>query len=77
MRCLTLCIFPHYISLIFLCRICAVKGGIKKGEPLLSWGLPFGYALRDIEPGIIFILLLFYFKIIISTNTICATILLY
>lgn len=33
-------------------RICAVKGGIKKGEPLLSWGLPFGYALRDIQPGI-------------------------
>eukprot|EP00026_Physarum_polycephalum_P001799 Phypoly_transcript_01802.p1 GENE.Phypoly_transcript_01802~~Phypoly_transcript_01802.p1 ORF type:complete len:875 (+),score=145.79 Phypoly_transcript_01802:33-2657(+) len=32
-------------------RICAVKGGIKKGEPLLSWGLPFGYALRDIQPG--------------------------
>ncbi len=24
---------------------------IRKGEPLLSWGLPFGLALRDIEPG--------------------------
>jgi altronate dehydratase len=24
---------------------------IGKGEPLLSWGLPFGLALRDIEPG--------------------------
>ncbi len=35
-------------------RICAVKEGIKKGEPLLSWGLPFGIALRDILPGIIF-----------------------
>jgi altronate dehydratase len=28
-----------------------VKGGIKRGEPLLSWGLPFGYATRDILPG--------------------------
>ncbi|MGZ8900187.1 MAG: UxaA family hydrolase, partial [Limisphaerales bacterium] len=24
---------------------------IRKGEQLLSWGLPFGVALRDIEPG--------------------------
>jgi altronate dehydratase len=24
---------------------------IRKGDPLLSWGLPFGLALRDIEPG--------------------------
>ena len=24
---------------------------ITKGEPILSWGLPFGVALRDIEPG--------------------------
>jgi len=24
---------------------------IRKGEPLLSWGLPFGLALRDLEPG--------------------------
>jgi altronate dehydratase len=24
---------------------------IRKGEPLLSWGLPFGLATRDIEPG--------------------------
>lgn len=32
-------------------RFCAAKGGIKKGEPLLSWGLPFGYATRDIQPG--------------------------
>lgn len=24
---------------------------IRKGEPLLSWGLPFGRALREIEPG--------------------------
>lgn len=24
---------------------------IAKGAPLLSWGLPFGYALRDIKPG--------------------------
>src|SRR5688572_11513661 len=24
---------------------------IRKGEPLLSWGLPFGLALRDIEAG--------------------------
>ncbi|HEV8541633.1 MAG TPA: UxaA family hydrolase [Verrucomicrobiae bacterium] len=24
---------------------------INKGQPLLSWGLPFGIALRDIEPG--------------------------
>ena len=24
---------------------------IAAGEPLLSWGLPFGHALRDIEPG--------------------------
>jgi altronate dehydratase len=24
---------------------------IRKGEPLLSWGLPFGLAVRDIEPG--------------------------
>lgn len=32
-------------------RICAVKEGIKKGEFLLSWGLPFGIALRDISLG--------------------------
>ncbi len=25
--------------------------GIAKGQPLLSWGLPFGYATRDIRPG--------------------------
>jgi hypothetical protein len=37
-------------------RICGVKGGIKKGEPLLSWGLPFGYAIRDIQPGIFLII---------------------
>src|SRR5688572_22345473 len=24
---------------------------IRKGEPIFSWGLPFGLALRDIEPG--------------------------
>lgn len=24
---------------------------IRRGEPLLSWGLPFGIALRDIQPG--------------------------
>src|SRR4051812_20571084 len=24
---------------------------IEKGKPLLSWGLPFGLALRPIEPG--------------------------
>lgn len=24
---------------------------ILKGEPLLSWDLPFGYALRNIAPG--------------------------
>ncbi len=24
---------------------------VRKGEPLLSWGLPFGLATRDIEPG--------------------------
>ena len=24
---------------------------IPRGEPLLSWGLPFGFATRDIEPG--------------------------
>src|SRR5262245_9247273 len=24
---------------------------IRKGDPLLSWGLPFGLATRDIEPG--------------------------
>jgi altronate dehydratase len=24
---------------------------IRKGDPLLSWGLPFGLAIRDIEPG--------------------------
>ncbi|HTG44165.1 MAG TPA: altronate hydrolase, partial [Verrucomicrobiae bacterium] len=24
---------------------------IRKGEPLLSWGLPFGLATRDLEPG--------------------------
>ncbi len=24
---------------------------IRQGSPLLSWGLPFGYALRDIQPG--------------------------
>ena len=33
-------------------RLCAVKGGIRKGEPLLSWGLPFGFATRDILPSI-------------------------
>ena len=33
-------------------RICGVKEGIKKGEFLLSWGLPFGIALRDIQLGI-------------------------
>src|SRR5688500_4148057 len=24
---------------------------IAKGEPLLSWGLPFGYAIQTINPG--------------------------
>ena len=24
---------------------------ISKGDPLLSWGLPFGFATREIEPG--------------------------
>lgn len=34
-------------------RICGVKEGIKKGEFLLSWGLPFGIALRDIQLGML------------------------
>ena len=24
---------------------------ISSGEPLLSWGLPFGHAIRDVSPG--------------------------
>eukprot|EP01113_Clastostelium_recurvatum_P021051 TRINITY_DN2491_c0_g1_i4.p1 TRINITY_DN2491_c0_g1~~TRINITY_DN2491_c0_g1_i4.p1 ORF type:complete len:1005 (+),score=322.97 TRINITY_DN2491_c0_g1_i4:85-3099(+) len=32
-------------------RICSAPNGIPAGDALLSWGLPFGFALKDIAPG--------------------------